>query len=62
MLGTPVDVVFFRMPVASPASEVPLIRPTVIARDPAVLVTSPVWAGSAAVGRLPGRLNVPLVS
>ena len=39
MLGTPVVVVFLRIPVASPAKEVPLILPTTVADW--VPVTSP---------------------
>lgn len=39
MLGTPVVVVFFRMPVVNPASDTPLIFPTTVA--PCVPVTSP---------------------
>ena len=39
MLGTPVLVVFFRMPVPRPAKDVPLILPTTVA--PCVPVTSP---------------------
>ena len=50
MLGTPVPVVFFRMPVASPANDVPLIFTTVAAL--ADVVTSPVSAA---------RLYVPAV-
>ena len=41
MDGTPVLVVFLRMPVARPANETPLILLTV--RTPAASVTSPVW-------------------
>lgn len=40
ILGTPVPVLFFKIPVANPAKEVPLIRLTVNAVDP---VASPVW-------------------
>lgn len=50
ILGTPVVVVFFRIPVASPASEVPFILVTVVAfvllpepsKEEPALVTSPV--------------------
>ena len=43
--GTPVPVVFFRMPVPSPANDVPLIFVTVAAALPGPLaVTSPVRA------------------
>ena len=54
--------VFLRIPVAKLARLVPLIFETVIAKLPAVLVASPVCAGSAAVGRVDGRLKVPAVS
>ena len=43
ILGTPVVVVFFNIPVANPANDVPLIFPTVVAKLPVpVPVTSPV--------------------
>ena len=45
MLGTPVPVVFFRIPVVNPANEVPLIFTTVTATEPDPLaVASPVRA------------------
>src|SRR4029078_5364812 len=46
MLGAPVPVVFFRIPVASPLSATPLIRLTVVALRPDEVVTSTVSAGS----------------
>lgn len=51
--GTPVIVVFLRIPVVSPDNRVPLIPFTVVARLPAVFVISPVWAGSWAACRVP---------
>ena len=53
MLGTPVVMVFLRMPVAKPARATPLILPTVVATVPAVEVTSPVRAGIRAARRVP---------
>jgi len=44
MLGTPVEVVFFTMPVAKPDSMVPLIPLIVVAPPVAVLLASPVRA------------------
>jgi len=40
----------------------PLILPTVVDRDPAVLVTSPVSAGIAAVGSVVWNASVPAES
>jgi len=53
MLGAPVPVVFFRIPVASPLSATPLIRATVVATLPDAVVTSPVSAGWLVDGRIP---------
>ena len=52
----PVPVVFFSKPVPKPESKVLLIPFTVVASDPAVLVTSPVKAGTADVLRVVLRL------
>lgn len=46
-------VVFFKMPVARPEVRTPLMPFTVIASEPAVLVTSPVCAGSCAACNVP---------
>src|SRR4051812_31738158 len=53
MLGAPVPVVFFRIPVARPLNATPLIRATVVATLPDGVVTSPVNAGWLADGRIP---------
>src|SRR6476619_3253025 len=53
MLGAPVPVVFFRIPVARPLSATPLIRTTVVATLPDGVVTSPVNAGWLVDGRIP---------
>jgi hypothetical protein len=59
--GAPVVVVFFRMPVARPARDTPLIFPTVVETVLTVLVTSPVSAGIRAVGRVPLLMFVATV-
>ena len=59
--GTPVLVVFFSSPVASPLNVVPLILPTVVATVPAELVTSPVSPGiCAAVTPVEVVINVEI--
>ena len=49
MLGTPVPVVFFKMPVPRPESRVLLMPLTVVAPPVAVLVASPVRAENTPV-------------
>jgi len=49
-------------PLAREGIVAPWMPPTVIARDPAEFVTSPVCAGSAAAGRVAVKATVPAVS